>query len=470
LKSFAAPRESLGELDTESAARLIATAADIALVVDSKGVIRDFAVDRREFGLTGLDGWVGKPWVETVTTESRPKIEALIREAFSSERTRWRQVNHSGQTGVDIPVLYSALRVANADTLVVFGRDLRTISSLQQRLIEAQQALEKDYARLRHLETRYRLLFQLSSEPVLVVDGASEKVLEANPAALAALEGGSRGLVGRRLVDCFEGQASTLMEQLLTTVRATGRAEEAELPGPNEEPAFRASVSLLRQDSAWVFLVRLAGGVRAAEVASDMPELSRLVAALPDGFVITTGDGTILSANAAFLEMIQIATEEQARGETLDRWLGRPGVDLNVMLANLGERGSVKLFATVLRGEYGTETEIEISASKTTVAAKSAVSFVIRDVTRRIPSVARTGAELPQSVEQLTELVGRVSLKDLVRQTTDMIEKLYIEAALEMTGDNRASAAEMLGLSRQSLYVKLRRFGIRDFSDNSDSN
>ena len=72
------------------------------------------------------------------------------------------------------------------------------------------------------------------------------------------------------------------------------------------------------------------------------------------------------------------------------------------------------------------------------------------------------GRQLPRSVEQLTELIGRVSLKDLVRETTDVIERLCIEAALEMTGDNRASAAEMLGLSRQSLYVKLRRYGIAD--------
>jgi DNA-binding NtrC family response regulator len=39
-------------------------------------------------------------------------------------------------------------------------------------------------------------------------------------------------------------------------------------------------------------------------------------------------------------------------------------------------------------------------------------------------------------------------------------EKLCIEAALELTGDNRAAAVEMLGLSRQSLYVKLRRYGL----------
>ena len=59
-------------------------------------------------------------------------------------------------------------------------------------------------------------------------------------------------------------------------------------------------------------------------------------------------------------------------------------------------------------------------------------------------------------------MIGRVPLRDLVRETTDVIEKLSIEAALELTGDNRASAAEMLGLSRQSLYVKLRRFGLDD--------
>jgi DNA-binding NtrC family response regulator len=69
----------------------------------------------------------------------------------------------------------------------------------------------------------------------------------------------------------------------------------------------------------------------------------------------------------------------------------------------------------------------------------------------------------------MTELVGRVPLKDIVRETTDLIEQLCIEAALELTGDNRASAAEMLGLSRQSLYVKLRRFGMGDPGVEGDS-
>ena len=50
-------------------------------------------------------------------------------------------------------------------------------------------------------------------------------------------------------------------------------------------------------------------------------------------------------------------------------------------------------------------------------------------------------------------------------ETADLIEKLCIEAALKLTRDNRASASEMLGLSRQSLYVKLRRYGIGEVSE-----
>ena len=83
-------------------------------------------------------------------------------------------------------------------------------------------------------------------------------------------------------------------------------------------------------------------------------------------------------------------------------------------------------------------------------------------MTRRLQGRARIVDQLPNSVDQLAELVGRVPLKEIVRESTDLIEKLCIEAALEITSDNRASAAEMLGLSRQGLYSKLRRFGIDD--------
>ena len=68
-----------------------------------------------------------------------------------------------------------------------------------------------------------------------------------------------------------------------------------------------------------------------------------------------------------------------------------------------------------------------------------------------------------RSLQQLKELVGRVALKELVRESAELIERMCIEAALEVSGNNRASAAQLLGLSRQTLYSKLRRHGLAEF-------
>jgi len=149
--------------------------------------------------------------------------------------------------------------------------------------------------------------------------------------------------------------------------------------------------------------------------------------------------------------------------------MGQPGINFAVLAANLREYGSVRNFASVLRGEYGLNSEVEISGVSVPNGQPPCFGFMIRSLAPRARPRHRGNGDLPRSVEQLTELVGRVPLKDLVRETTDVIERLCIEAALELTGDNRASAAEMLGLSRQSLYVKLRRYGLGDLaSENED--
>jgi transcriptional regulator PpsR len=158
--------------------------------------------------------------------------------------------------------------------------------------------------------------------------------------------------------------------------------------------------------------------------------------------------------------MAQLSAEEQARGEMLDRWLGRTGVELSVLVTNLRQRGSVGLFMTTLRGEFGASIDVEISASVLALPDGQRLAFSIRDVSRRLQGEERAPDRVSRSVGELTELVGRVPLKDIVSETTDLIEQLCIEAALQMTQGNRASAAQLLGLSRQSLYVKLNRFGL----------
>jgi transcriptional regulator PpsR len=221
------------------------------------------------------------------------------------------------------------------------------------------------------------------------------------------------------------------------------------------------SAALFRQDASAFLLVRLGGAAPAGQAVSDEVRMAgAIVAAAPEAYAATDAEGGIRWCNLAFLNLAQLATEEQATGQTLDRFLGRPGVDMNVLLSTLRESGAVRMFATTLRGEFGSVVDVEICAARVSDGDEAVFGFFIRNIEAR--AGARREGTLPRSVEQLTELVGRVPLKDLVRETTDVIERLCIEAALELTGDNRASAAEMLGLSRQSLYVKLRRYGLGD--------
>jgi transcriptional regulator PpsR len=197
---------------------------------------------------------------------------------------------------------------------------------------------------------------------------------------------------------------------------------------------------------------------------TQQSKVMEIVAGAPEGFVVTGLDGRILFVNRAFLDLVQLASEEQARNESLERWLGRPGVDFGLLTAQLREHGAVRLFTTHVRGEFGSNSEVEICAVSVVDGEEPCFGFTIRDVGQRVTFDRQANRDKPRSVAQLTELVGRVPLKDLVRESTDMIEKLCIEAALELTGDNRASAAEILGLSRQSLYAKLRRYGLGDLT------
>jgi transcriptional regulator PpsR len=459
ISPFRDPEGSLGGVDAAVASAAIVAASDVALVVSAEGVILDVAHNGLEVAREAPSAWVGRRWIDTVAPDSRRKIEEMLAGVGADPLQPPRQVNHLSVRGGDLPVSYAVVPLGDAGRLLAVGREMRGFAALQQRLVEAQHGAEREYARLRDAEMRYRLLFQMAVEPLLIVDAATRRITEANPAAERAL-GGGRRLIGRSFPFGFAGDDSLELERLAARARATGRAEgvAARLA---DGAAVEVSAALFRQEASALLLVRVGAEARAGAAAPE-PALiaAAVVAAAPEGYVVTDLQGVIRHANLAFLNLAQLATEEQAIGESLDRWLGRPGVDLSVLLSTMRESGSVRLFATSLRGEFGSMIDVEICAARAGAGADAPCGFLIRNVEGRAGQ--RRDAALPRSVEQLTELVGRVPLKDLVRETTDVIERLCIEAALELTGDNRASAAEMLGLSRQSLYVKLRRYGLGD--------
>ncbi len=455
LVSFKSPKRFLADLDPSATAKVVASAADVALILD-KGVIKDIALGNSELSKEGYDAaWRGKKWIETVTIESRPKIQDLLK-TTAKMRPHWRQVNHPSPSGVDIPVKYTAVRTGSNDRIVAIGRDLRSISALQQRLVEAHQGLERDYDRLRDAETRYETLFHAVAEPVLIVDANTYEIESANPAALQRFAGITETLVGSSLEDPFQKRAGRSIEVVIAKALASGSATSDVLQSRGEG-AWKLSVSPFRQDDKTLLIVRVLSEDARDEAQSV--ELLGVLESLPDGLVVASDDLLILQANRAFSEMVRLSGHRQAIGRRLDDFLGRSGTDVNVLLSSMRNHGFVRNFATVLRDQFGAEERVEVSAVTAPSGESEVYGFSIRNVARRLETGARIGEQLPSSVDQLTGLVGKVSLKEIVRESTDLIERLCIEAALEITEDNRASAAEMLGLSRQGLYSKLKRFG-----------
>ena len=466
LGGFLSPQTALGTLDAGEAASLIAAAADITLIIGTDHAILDVSIQNDELlaDLDGGAGLLGRGLVQVVALDSRPKAAALLADGARSE-VRWRHLNHLAADGRSVPVLYCCVPLGAQGRMVAFGRDLRAMSALQQRLVNAQASLEQDYGRLRDAEMRYRLLFQTSSEAVVILDPARNRIVEANPAAREMFGVDVREIVGGGLVTRFATAGQGAVQDYFAAVRAGDMAEDLRgyLVHAQREVLVRATA--FRQDSATMLLVRISSAhavAAAASLSGVKAKLLRAVESAPDGFVVVDNDALVLTANAAFLDMAELNGEEAARGEPLDRWVGESGVDLTVLLANVRQRGSVRFFSTTLRGERGGVAEVEISAVAIGNGGGPSFGLAIRNVGPRVRVEMKPARGVTRSVEQLTELVGRVPLKDLVREATEVIERLAIEAALELTKDNRASAAEMLGLSRQSLYVKLRRYGLGD--------
>ncbi|MGF1456778.1 MAG: transcriptional regulator PpsR [Alphaproteobacteria bacterium] len=459
-RDLEALKETIGHLDSDVVAQLIAATADVALVLDNDGVIRAAAFSDADMVPQGGSTWVGRTWSETVTIESRPKISALIKGAATKPPFKWRQVNHHSQGGPDIPVRYFALNVDADGRIVAIGRDLRSVAVLQQRLLDSQQSMEREYARLRQAETRYRLLFQVASEPVMIVNAVNHKVVEVNPAAVSLLSRPEAQILGRSFPDMFQPESREVIRVLMVG----GRAEDLRVQLAEGKGECLLSASVFRQDRSTFLLARVSPveGSSAVRLPEGRSQCLKVIDHLPEGFVVADRDLRIITANPAFLEMTHLASEEHARGEPLHRFIGRSEVDLNVLVSNLRQHGAVRQFNTVLRSAFGSTDDAEVSAVSVPEGEVPCFGFTIRFVTGHAAPPIGTEPHLPSSVEHLTKLVGRVSLKEIVRDTTDLIERLCIEAALELTRDNRASAAEMLGLSRQSLYAKLRRHGIVD--------
>ncbi|MEO1045533.1 MAG: transcriptional regulator PpsR [Pseudomonadota bacterium] len=434
-------------------------AGDFILAIDENEIIRDVAVNSRDHSLA--QKWVGRKWSDTVSQESKAKIAQMLQTENIADQL-WRQVNHVDD-GDDIPVSYKILKPSSSAWHIAIGRDIRSIALLQQRLLKTQQSMERDYLHLRQTETRYRLLFDNISYPVLIVDTENYEIQQANRASHALINAAPGALEKRNLLDLVETEFRDDIIAYMGAISVSGKVDPVSIRMIGRTGFVKLSASTFRQSGRQYWLINIDDGQH--EVPSKRSDRYVLdaVEKMPDAFVLADENQDIIVANRAFVELVQAGSVEQLLGVSLNRFIGRPDVDLNLLKKQLKDHQNVRNFGSVVNDLNGGEEPVELSAIMIE-RDQPLFGYSVRSVGRRERDLPDAAQQLPRSVDQLTELVGRKPLKEIVRESTDLIERMCIEAALAHTSDNRASAAEILGLSRQSLYSKLHRHGLGNLS------
>jgi len=431
---------------------------DVTLVLDDEGVIRKATLSNSVSG-EGVGAWLGRPWMETAGFGTGG-VQQIVDDARESGISAFRQVLQRFPSGLELPMEYTTIRVGGAGGgLLAMGKNLKAVAELQARLAAAQQATEQEYWKLRDVETRYRLLFDAAAEAVLMISAEDFRVVEANPAAVQSLHLAPGW-------DFLEGLAALEREAflaMLRQVREQGRAPGILVRlGPQRE-ACTVRATLMASEPGLRYLLHVTP-VNAPAVAAP-PKITppraalsvdALVDRLPDAFVAVNDSGVVLRANRAFLDLIQVAAEGAAVGENLGRWLLEPNCDGAALLALLQHYRSVRLLPMAITGDLGTETKVEVSAAGNADAHPAYYGVMLRDVSRRAPNPS--GDPLAAVLDAVTQQVGRTPLLQAVRETSDAVERHYIKAALQQVDGNRTAAAEILGLSRQSLHTKLNRY------------
>jgi transcriptional regulator PpsR len=430
----------------ELAKTFVALASDIALVIDGSGVIRAVEQGNAAPIAPSAASWVGQPWIDTVSGDTRAKVEKLLQEAASQGVARRREVSHPLQSGVDLPVAYTAIRLGENGPVLAVGRDLRAIAAIQQRFIETQQDLERGYWNARQSDSQYRVLFQVATDAVMVVDPETLLILDANPAAAKLFSSVGDQLVGKPATMGFAHASRGAVNELLATARATGQSGEIRARLLGTVAGTSVAATSFRADDAMRLLVRVRAEAGLSEGQSMQRETAAAAAERDDAVVVTDSSGRILLANAAFLGLLRIRSEADAKGRLLADWFAASDHPLAGVIAQVRRQGVVRRFSSLARPVGRPPQAVDVSAALMTEGDQECIGFTLQVSKHDAGDVAGLPRALHEGIEFLAGQVGELPLSALLREATELAEQHFVALALHRVQGDVAAAALLLGI------------------------
>ena len=424
---------------------------DITLTLDNNGVIRGVSPSDL-FGDEALDHWQGRAWRETVSPELMPRVSRAVEAHRRGDETSCFRVQQLLPSGRELPVEYTTVSLGKNAGFIAIGRNLQHISDLQTRLVDTQRERERDYWKLREIETRYRAVLDATTEAVALVRTTTLRVVEANVAAARLL-----GLVpGSELFPDISPRDRKSLDAMFKTARAQGRAPSIPLHLPDGARwSLRASVIASESDSFYLCQLEQLGD--ASSSAAEAVPIDNILQRFPDAFVVVDDGGFVVTANHTFLDFAQTSSDTAVIGRNLKRWLSQPGAESTVILDLVRRHGSVRAMRSRVEGYLGAFTKVEVSAVGDRTPIPRFVGLTMRDVG---PCETRPEPAPALEFDQLTagQALRGNSMDEVVKAASETIERRLIAEALAEFRGSRTRAARYLGLSRQTLHMKLNKY------------
>ncbi|MDH5338807.1 MAG: transcriptional regulator PpsR [Rubrivivax sp.] len=437
----------------ELAEAFVSLASDIAMVIDEDGVIRSIAQSSGAPIATHAEAWLGRAWIDTVTSDTRRKVESMLTDLRSTGVARRREVNVPGEKDGDVPVAFSALRLGAFGPMLAVGRDLRAVSAIQQRFLDAQQELERGYWRARQGESRYRLLFQVATDAVLTVDARSLRVIEANHASAHLLGAGS-ALAGRPVPELFDHSSRGALRELLLNAGGSGRAAEIHARLPRTQALAAVSATPFRAGDGLRLLLRVRSAAGPGAGAADINKtLALLVDSTRDGIVVTDSSGRIVVANPAFLALVGETSEDMVRGRPIGDWVGRIDADVSALLAGAHAHGIAHLVRSSVRRRDAAQVDVDITGALLAEGEQECFGITLQI---REPKTD-AGSALTHELDVLDDCVGQLPLSELTARATRLFEQRFMMAAMARTHGDADAAAGLLGIAVEQLLQGLQQ-------------
>ena len=298
-------------------------------------------------------------------------------------------------------------------------------------------------------EARYRQLFERTSVAILVVDQASEAIVDANPAA-ERFYGWYRGeLVGRPLREIVAmDEASLRAEQdlALRERRQHIHLRHTTAAGEVRDVEVHSTPLDLGGRNHTVSLVHDITNRREAERGLENSErrYRQLMEEASDAIILADRDGRIQEANRRTVEMFGYSADELAGMAILDLLPEREPEEHPVTYHVLREQGRLLIEREIHRRD-GAPLSVEVHAS---LLGDGAMQAIIRDVSerRRMENQLRQA----QKMEAVGQLTGGIAHDLNNTLTVIQANADLIASALEPNqAESREDLGELQGAARR---------------------